>query len=67
MLMGDIWGSNEIAGVVGKWGAVVVNENGEHLMDVCAERGLFLANTFQHRLIGRGRKTGGDDTEHLTS
>ncbi len=33
---------------------VGVNENGEHLVDVCAERGLFLANTFfQHRMIHR--------------
>ncbi len=30
-----------------------VNENGEHLVDVCAERGLFLANTFQHKMIHR--------------
>ncbi len=28
-----------------------VNENGENLVDVCAERGLFLANTFQHKMI----------------
>ncbi len=43
--------SNEIAGVVGRWGVDGVNENGEHLVDICAERGLFLANTFQHKLI----------------
>ncbi len=31
-----------------------VNKNGEQLVDVCAERGLLLANTFfQHRLIHR--------------
>ncbi len=29
-----------------------VNGNGEHLMDVRAEKGLFLANTFfQHKMI----------------
>ncbi len=29
-----------------------MNENGEHLVDVCAERGLFLTNTFfQHKMI----------------
>ena len=57
VLMGDMngrVGSNEIAGVVGKWGVDGVNENREHLIDVCAERGLFLANTFfQHKLIHR--------------
>ncbi len=27
------------------------NENGEHLVDVCTERGLFLANPFfQHKM-----------------
>ncbi len=31
-----------------------MNENGEDLVDVCAERGLFLANTFfQHKMIHR--------------
>ncbi len=33
-------GSSELAGVVGKWGVDGVNENGEHLVDVCAERGV---------------------------
>ena len=51
VLIGDIngrVGSNEIAGVVRKWG---INENEEHLVD-CAERVLFIPNTFfQHRLI----------------
>ncbi len=33
-------------------GIEAVNENGEHLVDVCAERGLFLVNPFfQHKLI----------------
>ncbi len=57
VLMGDMngkVGSNEVTGVVGKWSVDGVNENGEQLMDVCADRGLFLANTFsQHRLIHR--------------
>ena len=31
-----------------------VNENGEYLVDTCAERGLFLANYFfQHKMIHR--------------
>ncbi len=47
-------GRNEIDGVVRKWGVDGINENGEHLVDVCAERGLFSANTFfQHRLVHR--------------
>ncbi len=47
-------GSTEVAGVVGKWGVDGVNENEEQLVDVCAERGFFLANTFfQHKLIHR--------------
>ncbi len=47
-------GNSEVAGVVRKWGVDRVNENGEHLVDICAERGLFLANTFfQHKMIRR--------------
>ncbi len=47
-------GNSELAGVVGKWEVEGVNENGEHLVDVCAERGLFLANTFfQHKMMHR--------------
>ncbi len=31
-----------------------VNENGQYLVDICAEKGLFLANTFlQHKMIHR--------------
>ncbi len=55
VMLGDMCGrigNSELAGVVGKWGTEGVNENGEHLVDVCAERGLFLANTyFQHKMI----------------
>ena len=44
----------EVGNVVGKWGIEGVNENGQYLVDVCAERGLFIANAFfQHRLIHR--------------
>ncbi len=54
-----------MAGVVGQWGLEGVNENGEHLVDVCAERGLFLVNTFfQHKMIHwytwRRREDGGE-------
>ncbi len=38
--------------VVEKWGIPGKNENGEWLVDVCAEWGLFLANTFfQHKNV----------------
>lgn len=31
-----------------------INDNGQYLVDVCAERGLFLGNSFfQHKLIHR--------------
>ncbi len=41
-----------------------VNENGEHLVDVCAERGLFLVNTFyHHRLIHRYTWRRGESSE----
>ncbi len=47
-------GSTEIGGVVGQYGVDRVNENGQYLVDICAERGLFLANTFfQHKIIHR--------------
>ncbi len=39
-----------------------VNENGQHLVDICAERGLFLANTFfQHKMIHRYTWARGDE------
>ncbi len=43
-----------------------VNENGEHLVDIWTERGLFLANTFfQHKMIHqytwRRREDGGEE------
>ena len=54
-------GSNEITGVEGKWGVNGINENGELLVDNCAERGLFLAQTFQHKLIHRCMWRGRDE------
>ncbi len=30
-----------------------VNENGQYLMDICADRGLLLANTSQYKIIHR--------------
>ena len=57
IVMGDMnakVGCEEIEGIVGKWGVPGMNENGEYLVDVCAERGLFLANTFfEHKMIHR--------------
>ncbi|MEL7177812.1 MAG: reverse transcriptase domain-containing protein [Pseudomonadota bacterium] len=57
IVMGDMnakVGEEEIEGVVGKWGVAGVNENGEYLVNICAERGLFLANTcFEHKMIHR--------------
>ncbi|KAK3895818.1 hypothetical protein Pcinc_000434 [Petrolisthes cinctipes] len=57
VMMGDMYGKKggeEVGSIVGKWGVEGVNEKGEYLVDVCAERGLFLANTFfQHKMIHR--------------
>ncbi len=39
-------GNMDTGTVVGKWGTEGVNENGQYLMDICADKGLFLANTF---------------------
>ncbi len=56
-LLGDMnarVGSTEIGGVVGKYGVDGVNGNGHYLVDICAERGRFLSNTFfQHKMIHR--------------
>ncbi len=55
-LLGDMntrVGSTEIGGVVGKFSVDGVNENEQYLADICAERGLFLTNTFQHKMIHR--------------
>ena len=57
IVMGDMnakVGDECMEDVVGKWGVPGWNENGEWLVDVCAERGLFLANTFfPHKMIHR--------------
>ncbi len=38
-----------------------MNENGQYLMDICAERGLFLLNTFfQYKMIHRYTWARGD-------
>ncbi len=56
-LLGDMnarVGSTEIGGVVGKYGVDRVNGNGQYLVSICTERGLFLSNTFfQHEMIHR--------------
>ncbi len=53
-------GSRESGVVVGGYGVEGVNENGQHLVDICAERGLFLSNTFQHKMIHRYTWARGD-------
>ncbi len=54
-LLGDMnarIGSTEIGGVVGKFIVDGMNDNGHCLVDICAARRLFLANTFfQHKMI----------------
>ncbi len=56
-LLGDMntrVGSTEIGEVVGKYGVDRVNGNGQYLVDIGTERGLFLSNTFfQHKRIYR--------------
>ncbi len=55
-------GSTEIGGVVGRYGVEGVNKNGQHLVDICAERGLFLSNAFfQHKMIHRYTWARGDE------
>ncbi len=39
-------GNSEVVGMVGKWGVDGVHDNGEYLVAICAERGLFLVTTF---------------------
>lgn len=57
ILVGDMngrVGNEEIEGIVGKWGVEGRNMNGDFLLEVCAEREMFLANTFfEHRHIHR--------------
>ncbi len=55
-------GNTEIVGVIGKYGVEGVNENGQYLVDICAERGLFFSNTFfQHKMIHRYTWARGDE------
>ena len=69
IVMGDMnakVGCEEVDGIVGKWGVPGVNENGECLVDLCSERGLFLSNTyFEHKLIHRytWRRVGGNEEQ----
>ncbi len=55
VMMGNMNATMEdecVMDVVGKWVVPGRNENEEWLVDVCAERGLFLVNTFfQHKNI----------------
>lgn len=47
-------GSTEIGDAIGKWGVDGVDENQQYLVDINAEKELFLANTFfKHKLIHR--------------
>ncbi len=53
---------------MGKWGVEGVNEIGEQLVDTCAERELFLANTFfQHKMIHWYTWRRGEDGEEERS
>ncbi len=55
-------GSTEIGGVVEKCGVGGVNENGQYLVDICAEKGRFLSNIFfQHKMIHRYSWARGDE------
>ena len=42
-------GSQEISGVMGKFGLEVQNESGERLIEFCQENALVIANTFFQR------------------
>ncbi len=47
---------------MGRYDVEGVNENGQHLVNICAEVGLFLSNTFfQHKMIHRYTWTRGDE------
>ena len=67
MILGDMnakVGSEERGNVVGRFGVDGVNGNGEHLVALCAERGMFLVNTFfQHRDIHRYTWRRGEGSE----
>lgn len=55
-------GNEKVESIVGGWGLICVNVNGKFLVDLCAERGMFVANNyFEYRLIRRytWRRDGG--------
>ena len=55
LLLGDLnakIGRVRIEGVTGKYGVGDKNENGDMLLDLCAEKGLVIGNTlFEHKDI----------------
>ena len=66
LVVGDLngWvGDEAIDGITGKFGVPGVNENGERVVDFCADRGMCIANThFRHKDIHkytwRGKRGG---------
>ena len=57
-------GDHEREGVIGKYGVPGVNENGERLIEVCAERRLIIGNTrFQKKLIKKYTRGGENGQE----
>ena len=57
-------GNREVYRVVGMYGVLVVNENGERLVEVCGERRLSIGNTwFQNRLIQKYTREGENGQE----
>ncbi len=69
-LLGDMnvrVGSTEIGEMVGKFGVDGVNGNGQYLIDICAEWGLFLANIFEHKMIHRYTWARGNESHLIDS
>ena len=57
-------GDHEREGVTGKYGVPGVNENGERLVEMCAERRMIIGNTwFQKRLFQKYAREGEDGRE----
>ena len=57
-------GDHEREGVAGKYGVPGVNENGERLVEMCAERRMIIGNTwFQKRLFQKYTREGEDGQE----
>ena len=67
VVLGDLnakVGDREREGVVGKYGVPGVNENGERLVEVCAERKMIIGNTwFQKKLIHKYTREGENGQE----